>query len=44
MQVIIVEPFRNFKHRIRVTKQYERMKAKIEVFNHYLYIEFEEGD
>lgn len=44
MQVIIVEPFKDFKHRIRITKQYQRMKAKIEVFKHYLYIEIEEGE
>ena len=38
-QVAIVIPYRNFKQRIRMTKKYEKLGAKIIKYDDYLLIE-----
>jgi hypothetical protein len=39
MQLVIVEPFKTFKQRIRLAKRYLREGAKVNVYKNYLYIE-----
>lgn len=38
-QVVISIPYRSFKERIRLTKKYEKLRAKITVYDDYLLIE-----
>lgn len=43
MQIVQAIPFRNFKEKIRLTKFYIKEKAKITLYNNYIYIELDDG-